>query len=152
MSDMMVVNPTPAAIRAQLERIITSPLFSNARRLSQFLQFVVCRSIEGQASEIKEYLIAVEVYNRSPSYDPKDDSIVRAEASRLRAKLREYYETFGRNDPIRIELPKGAYTPFFRLNAATLVSEPRPIPEPPPSARLPRLRMAAAIGLLAVLG
>ena len=76
---------------------------------------MVIRSIEGQAAEIKEYLIGVEVYNRTPSYDPKADSIVRAEASRLRGKLREYYEADGKNDPIRIDLPKGSYTPVFLL-------------------------------------
>jgi TolB-like protein/Flp pilus assembly protein TadD len=147
-SEATVENPTPAAVRAQLQRILESPLFSNARRLSQFLQFVVARSIEGQAAEIKEYLIAVEVYNRNPSYDPKDDSIVRAEASRLRAKLREYYDTGGRNDPIRIELPKGSYNPVFRLNSASIAADPNRIPEPSPKAKLPSRWAAAAGGLL----
>jgi TolB-like protein len=125
-----VASPPPAAIRAQLQRILASPLFSNARRLSHFLQFVVDRSIDGQAGEIKEYPIAVEVYGRSPSHDPKTDSIVRAEASRLRAKLREYYDTVGRDDPVLIELPKGNYNPAFRLNSSSGVSEPDRPPEP----------------------
>ncbi len=146
----MAVSPTPAAIRAQLRRVLENPLFSNAHRMSQFLQFVVVRSIEGQAGEIKEYLIGVEVYQRNPSYDPKADSIVRAEASRLRAKLREYYDTVGRDDPVRIELPKGAYTPVFRLHSSTAVPEPDRPPEPPPPAKLQRKWVAAAALLVAL--
>src|ERR1700676_4080165 len=125
-SETSVASPTPEEIRAQLQRILESPVFSTALRLTQFLQFVVVRSIEGQAAGIKEYLIGVEVYNRAPSYDPKADSIVRAEASRLRAKLREYYEAGGRNDPIRIDLPKGSYTPVFRINSIGDVSPSNP--------------------------
>jgi TolB-like protein len=121
----------PAAIRQQLQRILGHSLFSAARRQSQFLQFVVERTLEGNASEIKESLIGVEVYGRDPSYDPKSDSIVRAEASRLRAKLREYYETDGRNDPLRIELRKGSYMPSFRLDADEPAAEPSKPAAPP---------------------
>jgi tetratricopeptide (TPR) repeat protein len=144
-SEATAVSPT--AIRAQLQRVLESPLFSNARRLSQFLQFVVTRSIEGQADEIKEYLIGVEVYNRNPSYDPQTDGIVRAEASRLRAKLREYYDTAGRDNPIWIELPKGSYSPVFRLNAGPVVPEPDRPPEPLPPAHV-RRKWVAAAGLI----
>ena len=144
MKQTIAAGPTHEQIREQLHRILSSSLFSNARRLSQFLEFVITKSIEGQGAELKESLIGVEVYGRSPSYDPRDDSIVRAEASRLRAKLREYYDTSGRNDPIRIELPKGSYTPVFQPSSA------KPEPEPPPR-RTFRLRWAAAALAVAVL-
>ena len=36
---------------------------------------------------------------------------MRIEAARLREKLREYYDADGQSDPIRIDLPKGTYTP-----------------------------------------
>ena len=36
------------------------------------------------------------------------DPIVHIEAARLREKLREFYETEGLRDPVRIDLPKGA--------------------------------------------
>jgi TolB-like protein len=149
-SETSVASPTPEAVRSQLQRILKSPVFLTALRLSQFLQFVVIRSIEGQAAAIKEYLIGVEVYNRAPSYDPKADSIVRAEASRLRAKLREYYEADGKNDPVRIDLPKGSYTPIFRLNSSGDVSGPIR-----PAAPLPRANFrwrwgATAAGLIVV--
>ena len=52
------------------------------------------------------------------SFDPVVDPLVRIEAARLRDKLREYYEADGRGDPIRIELPKGSYTPHVEFRQA----------------------------------
>ncbi len=69
---------------------------------------------EGRESELKESAIGVEVFGRTPVYDPKVDSIVRTEAVRLRARLSKYYATDGRNDPLVIDLPKGAYVPRFQ--------------------------------------
>jgi hypothetical protein len=56
------------------------------------------------------------------------DPLVRIEAARLREKLREYYDTDGRNDPVVIELPKGAYTPHiaFRSEASSSALPDRP--------------------------
>ena len=45
------------------------------------------------------------------------DPLVRIEAARLRDRLREYYEGEGQNDPVRIDLPKGTYTPRIRVSA-----------------------------------
>ncbi len=149
MSETEAASLTPAAVSAQLQRILENPLFSSARRLSRFLQFVVIRSVNGQSGDLKEYLIGVEVYDRDTSYDPKSDSIVRAEASRLRAKLREYYETAGRHDPIRIELPKGSYSPIFQLSSEPDVSKPGPPAEPVAATEF-RWKRRAAIAALPV--
>lgn len=79
------------AVRKQLERVLASPGFARKERLSRFLRFLVEGHLEGKDTEIKESLIAVEVFGRRPDYDPKQDSIVRSEAARLRARLIEYY-------------------------------------------------------------
>jgi len=63
-------------------------------------------------------VLAVEVFGRSPDHDPKQDSTVRTEASRLRARLSEYYLGDGKDDPMIIELPKGRYVPVLRQSAA----------------------------------
>src|SRR5262245_59848664 len=102
-----------AALR-QLERILTSPGFARNARLSGFLRYVVERHLEGKDSELKESLVAIEVFGRSPGYDPKQDPIVRTEAIRLRARLSEYYLNGGKDDPLVIELPKGGYVPVIR--------------------------------------
>ena len=102
--------------------------FARNERLSRFLRFVVEQSLAGRDSEIKESVIAVEVFGRNTDYDPKLDSIVRTEAGRLRARLTEYYSREGRSDPIVLELPKGGYVPLFRERDAAqeqLQEEPR---------------------------
>jgi TolB-like protein len=100
-------------VRVNLEKAIASSPFATADRLRRFLRYIVEKSLAGEVDVLKEYPIGVEVYGRKPDFDPRVDAIVRVEASRLRGKLREYYEAAGRDDPIRIELPKGTYVPLF---------------------------------------
>jgi adenylate cyclase len=106
------------AIRQELERVLASSGFARNERLSRFLRFLVERHLAGRDEEIKESLIAVEVFNRKPDYDPRLDSIVRTEAGRLRARLTQYYAAEGSQDPGIIDVPKGGYVPFFREAAA----------------------------------
>ncbi len=106
------------AVRKQLNRVLASPGFGRNERLSRFLRFVVDRHLEGRDDELKESLIAIEVFGRKPDYDPKQDSIVRSEAARLRSRLVEYYAGEGSGDPVIIELPKGGYVPVLRHNPA----------------------------------
>ncbi|MBL8227892.1 MAG: tetratricopeptide repeat protein [Bryobacterales bacterium] len=117
---------TAEAIQEQAQRILSSQRFASADRLRNFLRFIIGKALDGKAGEVKEYLIAIEVYGRKPDYDPKIDSIVRVEASRLRSRLREYYEAEGRTDPILVELPKGSYVPSFRANLRDLALPPEP--------------------------
>lgn len=142
----------PAAVRDALARVLASPGFVNAGRLSRMLRFVVERTLDGGADRLKEYLVGVEVFDRPGDYDPRLDSIVRVEARRLRSKLAEYYAGDGLDDPVRIRLPKGGYTPVFELAPAV----PAPFPSSPARADARRPRrfalVAAALGvaLLAV--
>src|ERR1044071_2299211 len=100
--------------RAALERVLSSGCFARSEGLSRLLRFLVARQLEGRDSELKESLIGVEVYGRSPDYDPRRDSTVRSEIGRLRARLSKYYATEGRQDLLVIDLPKGSYVPSFR--------------------------------------
>src|SRR5262252_879086 len=111
---MLQVDFEAQAARRQLDKVLASAGFSRNERLSRFLRFVVERHLEGRDTELKESLIAIEVFGRPPGHDPKVDSIVRSEAARLRSRLIEYYAGEGSTDPVVIELPKGGYTPRFR--------------------------------------
>ncbi|TAN07409.1 MAG: hypothetical protein EPN36_01895 [Rhodanobacteraceae bacterium] len=97
------------AIRAELQRILASKAFSNAPILSRFLGYIVEHWIGNGDAAPKEYALGVEVLQRGAAFDPDADTIVRVHARRLRARLARYYETEGRDDPIRITLPKGHY-------------------------------------------
>ncbi len=104
----------PDQIRAEADRILASGSFQRSERLSGFLRFVVDSALQGRHEQLKEYVLGVEVYQKGADFDPRLDSTVRVEAARLRSKLREYYDTEGRKDAVRIELPKGRYVPVFR--------------------------------------
>jgi TolB-like protein len=67
----------------------------------------------GKADLLKEYLIGCEVYDRRPPYDPTVDSIVRTEARRIRGKLKQYYETEGKRNPVKINVDVGSYVASF---------------------------------------
>jgi TolB-like protein len=111
-------------VRAELSRILQSPLFTQSDRLGRFLRFTVDSVLAGNGDSLKEYVIGTEVYDRKPPYHPSQDSIVRTEARRLRAKLKEYYESEGREDPIFIYFQPGTYVPVFRRNERAAVPSP----------------------------
>ena len=100
-------------IDAQVARILRSKPFAASERLQAFLRFVVTETVEGRGADLKEYTIGARVYDRGPDFDPKSDSIVRAEARRLRSRLRAYYEGAGTDDTVEIALPSGRYVPVF---------------------------------------
>ena len=106
--------PTPEAIRTQLERILKSAVFRASDKQRKFLSFVIEETLEDRASQLKGFTIAVSVYGRTQRFDPQVDPIVRVEAGRLRRALDHYYLTAGKNDPLRITIPKGGYVPIFQ--------------------------------------
>jgi TolB-like protein len=143
-----------AALR-QLDRILASPGFARNERLSRFLRFVVDRHLEGRDTELKESLLAIEVFGRPADYDPKQDPIVRTEASRLRARLSEYYLGEGKDDPVVIEVPRGRYVPLVRgVDAKVAPGGPvqagGPAPQEMPAPQRIWL-VAGAVGVLAIL-
>ncbi|MEI9974885.1 MAG: hypothetical protein WDO73_24230 [Ignavibacteriota bacterium] len=129
---MPIARPDPEAARGQLERVLASPGFLRNERMSRFLRFLAERHLDGQVNQLKESVIAVEVFGRKPDHDPLQDSIVRTEAGRLRGRLAEYYVGQGKDDAIVIELPKGGYTPLFRFRD----------PSPPAAAAPPESPLA----------
>src|SRR6202023_2793083 len=114
------------SIRAALEKILASPGFANADRISRFLRYTVEETLNGQTDKLKESLLGIDVFGRKPSYDPRVDAVVRTEAVKLRARLRDYYESEGREDEIVIDLPKGGYIPAFRIREKL----PQPVATP----------------------
>src|SRR5207302_2321135 len=97
--------PDAVSVREALCRILASPMFANSARMSRFLQLAVERTLEQLGEELKEYVIGVEVFDRSSSFDPRIDPIVRVEARRLRSKLKTYYESTGSAEEVIVSLP-----------------------------------------------
>jgi tetratricopeptide (TPR) repeat protein len=104
-------SPADTDVLRQLERILAHQLFLPSHRLSAFLRYVVETALAGHTEHLKEYVIGVEVFERSPDYNPQLDPVVRTMAGRLRSKLAEYYQNAGKADPVLIEIPRGGYAP-----------------------------------------
>ncbi|WP_374368541.1 hypothetical protein [Dongia sp.] len=107
--------PTPEAIRKQIETMLAHAEFNASARNRRFLSYVVEETLLGRGARIKAYTIALAVFERGDDFDPLTDPIVRIEASRLRRAIEHYYLTVGRQDRIRIDMPKGSYVPSFEF-------------------------------------
>jgi TolB-like protein len=116
LAETLAGNLSEQEVRAELQRVLESALFLQSDRLGRFLRFAIENTLAGTTESLKEYVIGVEVYDRKPPYHPSQDSIVRTEARRLRAKLKEYYESDGRENPVFIYFRPGTYVPLFRRN------------------------------------
>jgi len=112
---------------SELEAVLTA--LARNPRLAKLLKFIAERSLEGRTEEINEYSIATEVFDRSKAtFDGSTDSIVRVETFRLRKRLKEYYETEGKDHDIVISLPVRSYVPEFKpRNTSLQVSLPSQI-------------------------
>jgi hypothetical protein len=110
-------SPSPEDVRAQLGRMLQCRLFRHSPRLSRFFTFTVDQALEGAEQRLKEYSIALEVFGKPDTFDPRMDSAVRVAARQLRAKIDLYYLTEGSQDPVLIRYRPGDYIPKFYLRA-----------------------------------
>ena len=125
-------------ILRQLERVLSSSVFRRADRSTALLRFIVEQTLEGQADRLKEYTLGAEALGRGESFDPRTDPVVRAEASRLRTRLEQYYDTIGGSDPVLLTLPKGSYVPQFTARPSPLEDPASALPPGPGSNQSPR--------------
>lgn len=109
--------PTPDEIRSQLRRMLQCKFFRHSPRLSRFFTFTVEQALAGCEQRLKEYAIALEVFGKPDTFDPRMDSAVRVAARQLRAKIDLYYLTDGAHDPILVRYRPGDYIPKFYYRA-----------------------------------
>ena len=110
-------------VRDQLNLVLGHSEFHATDKMRKFLRYVVNETLAGNAEHIKGFTLAVEVFGRDASFDAAHDPVVRIQAGRLRRAIERYYLVGGKNDLIRIDIPKGTYVPVFKKN---------PLCPPPP--------------------
>lgn len=148
-------------------RIAASPSFARSTLLSKFLLYVCDRALVGKTDEISEHQIGVCVFGRRPGYNPSEDNIVRSYARQLRQRLDHYFEAEGKDEDLRLSIPRGKYFPHFEpnslANAATVDDDssrkvhasatPRngAMPAQRPSSRLVRGKLRVAMIMVALL-
>jgi hypothetical protein len=144
--------PGSESKREEVERAIRDPLLRGSEALCSLLRYLADRSLDDPEGQVKEHQIATAVFAKPDNFDPRTDSTVRVQTSRLRAKLGEYYATAGATNPWQIEIPKGSYSVVFKPRANL---QPAPLPIAPASApprRLPRLAIPIGIAALVAIG
>jgi hypothetical protein len=147
MQEMEQAEPVPdqAMVREQLGRLVVHPLFANSKRYPALLAYTVEQTLLGNAAELKERSIGIEVFGRSPSYDANADPVVRITAGEVRKRLSQYYYDSTHDGELVIELPIGSYVPLFRLQERP--AEPEPVaalPEPTQATAVPVQTVASA--------
>jgi hypothetical protein len=113
-------------VEAQVERLLATPYFSHSRRFPSFLRFIVEQTIAGNAENLKERTLGIEIFGKSADYDTANDPIVRVTAAEIRKRIAQYYQDPGHQNEMRISLPPGSYIPQFNLSqsaAAALEEE-----------------------------
>jgi hypothetical protein len=121
MPSLAVESVSREAERAELQAVLQSHLFARSPTLSHLLSYLCEKTFAGESGQIKEYSVALDVFDRRDTFDQDTDSIVRVQANRLRKRLSEYYSSEGANHPLHITIPIGQYVPVFE-----------PMPEPRP--------------------
>lgn len=97
-------------LKEHLKEIVEGSAFRGSDRCRQFLLYVVNQALAGDLKSLKERVIGVEVFARSPLYNTSEDAIVRVTASDVRKRLDQHYRKNGAAT-FRIALPVGSYVP-----------------------------------------
>ncbi len=105
--------PNHADIGVAVAVIKASKFFVSSPRLQSLLDYIVDETLKGAGDRLKEYAIATDVFGRPPTFDPRVDSIVRVQASRLRGQLAAFYKKPPPGVSVRIEVPAGGYLATF---------------------------------------
>jgi hypothetical protein len=111
---MRGTGPSVDVARREVQAIISSGIFAPSSRQAMLLEYLFNKVVEGRATDLKEFSVAVDLFHKPLSFDSHSDATVRVEAHRLRKKLEKYYETFGRHSELRVVLPAGQYLLQFQ--------------------------------------
>jgi len=126
---------------AILEKILKDPIFSTGDFYKELLRYLYqCHGNHYLPTEID---IAIHVFGKKHDFDPTQDTLIRVYLFRLRQKFEKYYKGPGKQDPVRISIPKGSHSLEFvpNRNPAVETSKKR--------LSLPRLAYSMAFVFLA---
>ena len=105
---------SPEAVRNQMERVLSDPLFRASKRYSSFLKYIVDRTLEGQHDSLKERTIGIEAFGRTADFDTALDASVRVAATEVRKRLALYYKNPAHEQELRIDVPAHSYVAEFK--------------------------------------
>ncbi|MBO6639745.1 MAG: hypothetical protein JJ920_02735 [Roseitalea sp.] len=116
---------SPEEVRAALEVVVNSETLARADRARSLLVYLVKTEQKGDAARLKGFTIAQDVFGKDDDFDPAMDAVVRVQAGRLREHLTSFYAGEGKDEPIRITVPKGTYVPAYVRHETVPDATPR---------------------------
>ena len=111
--------------------VLSSETFRRSPKLSRLLKYLCDKRLDGQAGEITEYGIALDVLGRDAGFDPQQDAVVRVDTHHLRKRLKEYYAGPGAVHPIQIIIANGQYAPQFAGRVEAPLPDEQVVPGTP---------------------
>jgi hypothetical protein len=143
------VQTSVSAVRldVELQEILRSAPFSSSRQCQNLLRYLVEKSGQGGEESLKERVIGVEVFGRSPNYNTGDDPIVRARVGEVRKRLAQYYLSEESSQAkIKIAIPSGSYRAIFEfLPEQSAVDKMRPSGRPQNPIQAAKISPASSI-------
>jgi|GEM_PF-2530709 len=110
--------PSNEEVENEVTCIIESPEFRKSKRSQQFLHHIVECALRGDVERLKESVIGLDLFGRTPGYNTGGDATVRVRACDVRRRLLAYYQRLGTRARVQIELFPGSYMPRFCRLAA----------------------------------
>ena len=99
-----------------LDKILGSDLFKTKDVYQKLLTYIVDADLKGDVPT--EISISQDIFNKGEEFVSAEDTTVRVYMHNLRKKLDQYYLEEGKQDQIRLLIPKGHYRVLFEKNTA----------------------------------
>jgi TolB-like protein len=113
------------AISRHVDRICESDAFQASPKLCQVLRYLVEKTLSGEGTSLGQYAVADDVLGLGGQAASSRGAAARMQIGRLRKQLEAFYGSVGRDEPIRIEIPKRNFRLRFRPAAGGLEETPR---------------------------
>lgn len=123
-----------------LSKILLTEPFRKSHRLPALLCYLAEHSIQGRLEDLTEQRIGIAVFGKPIGYSPAEDSSVRVHVRQLRLRLHEYFAREGRDEPMRVDVPKGSYELVFENAHSTPIFHIEPMA---PAVPVPAQALAA---------
>ncbi len=113
-SDSREFQITPEGIRAQLDRVLSSPDLKASNKVKTIFRYLTGEKLAGREDQISAQRIANKAHNHPLDPDSSIDPLVRIQVNQLRRALKGYDAAAeATDDGPRIEIAEDGYTPVF---------------------------------------
>ncbi|MDQ1468696.1 MAG: hypothetical protein QOJ99_176, partial [Bryobacterales bacterium] len=140
---MHIISRKPLKPDAPPDDLITQIVESDTFRSAPMMRTLLIYLWKHQGEPLSEYAVGIDALGKSADFDPRIDSTVRVQISRLRAKLKEFYESHA-EFPLKVSVPLGRHDLQWTY-------EPPAVPIAQPVKSIPKAYAIAATALFAAL-